>query len=197
MKLKCFLLDDKKQIQKKEIEFEKIEDLNEPLLQYCEMVDQDFFVKFFNKTFEIKKPDSFYYWDMAFSEVEDKLNIINAERNKFITYGKLGGRPRIRGAKEKTISVRFSAEEYSEIYKNYAESEIEKFSDFCRYRMQGKSIENQEINIEKNKHLAQYSKNFILLKNFIQSGIFNSSEKEYFLKELDDTIQKLKDEIKW
>lgn len=197
MKIKCFTIEDKKELNSKEIDFEKIEDLSEPLLNYCESVNQDFFIKFFNKTFEIKKPDNFYYWDMVFSEAEYKLNIINAERSKFISYGKLGGRPRIRGVKEKTISVRFSAEEYLEIYRDYAESEIEKFSDFCRYRMQGKSIESQELNIEKNKHLAQYSKNFILLKNFIQSGIFNTNEKEYFLKELDETIQKLKAEIKW
>ncbi len=116
----------------------------------------------------------------------------NIDKNKFIEWGKLGGRPKKINSKSERITLRFTPDEMEIIKKESAKNEIS-LTDYCRVILLNKTIPERE----KNLTLIEYGNNFSRLSNFIRMGIFNQEEKGYFLAELEETIKGIKNSIKW
>lgn len=116
----------------------------------------------------------------------------NIDKNKFIEWGKLGGRPKKINSKSERITLRFTPDEMEIIKKESVKNEIS-LTDYCRVILLNKTIPERE----KNLTLIEYGNNFSRLSNFIRMGIFNQEEKGHFLAELDETIKGIKNSIKW
>jgi hypothetical protein len=112
--------------------------------------------------------------------------------NKFVEFGKLGGRPKKEIKKSERITFRFTPDEMK-FLKEEAEKNKLTLTEYGRIILLNKTLPEKE----KNLALIQYANNFSRLSNFIKSGIFNSEEKEYFLKELEDTIKGIRNNLKW
>ena len=112
--------------------------------------------------------------------------------NKFVEFGKLGGRPKKEIKKSERITFRFTPDEMK-FLKEEAEKNKLTLTEYGRIILLNKTFPEKE----KNLALIQYANNFSRLSNFIKSGIFNSEEKEYFLKELEDTIKGIRNNLKW
>ena len=112
--------------------------------------------------------------------------------NKFVEFGKLGGRPKKEIKKSERITFRFTPDEMK-FLKEEAEKNKLTLTEYGRIILLNKTLPEKE----KNLSLIQYANNFSRLSNFIKSGIFNSEEKEYFLKELEDTIKGIRNNLKW
>ena len=112
--------------------------------------------------------------------------------NKFVEFGKLGGRPKKEIKKSERITFRFTPDEMK-FLKEEAEKNKLTLTEYGRIILLNKTLPEKE----KNLALIQYANNFSKLSNFIKSGIFNSEEKEYFLKELEDTIKGIRNNLKW
>ena len=104
--------------------------------------------------------------------------------------------PKKEKRKNKVISVRITEEQYFDLFEEFKESKISDFTEFCRFRLMNKNTESEAEKLQINTLLSQYATNFIRLRNFIQSSIFNSEEKNYFLKELSETIRAIREAIK-
>ena len=112
--------------------------------------------------------------------------------NKFVEFGKLGGRPKKEIKKSERITFRFTPDAMK-FLKEEAEKNKLTLTEYGRIILLNKTLPEKE----KNLALIQYANNFSRLSNFIKSGIFNSEEKEYFLKELEDTIKGIRNNLKW
>ena len=112
--------------------------------------------------------------------------------NKFVEFGKLGGRPKKEIKKSERITFRFTPDEMK-FLKEEAEKNKLTLTEYGRIILLNKTLPEKE----KNLALIQYANNFSRLSNFIKSGIFNSEEKEYFLNELEDTIKGIRNNLKW
>ena len=112
--------------------------------------------------------------------------------NKFVEFGKLGGRPKKEIKKSERITFRFTPDEMK-FLKEEAEKNKLTLTEYGRIILLNKTLPEKE----KNLALIQYANNFSRLSNFIKSGIFNSEEKEYILKELEDTIKGIRNNLKW
>ena len=114
------------------------------------------------------------------------------QKNKFVEFGKLGGRPKKEIKKSERITFRFTPDEMK-FLKEESEKNKLTLTEYGRIILLNKTLPEKE----KNLSLIQYANNFSRLSNFIKSGIFNSEEKEYFLKELEDTIKGIRNNLKW
>lgn len=114
------------------------------------------------------------------------------KKNKYIEWGKLGGRPKKDEKKSERITLRYTP---AEIKKLQEESEKRglKLTEYLR----GISLNRTFPDYEKNQSLIEFANNFQRLKNYIHSGIFTQGEKDHFLHELDNTIKGIRNEIKW
>ena len=128
--------------------------------------------------------------DWAKKMVQNKKN--EPDKNKFVEWGKLGGRPQKENKKSERITLRFTPDEMKFLMQESERKNIS-LTDYSRIILLNKTLPEKE----KNLALIQYANNFSRLSNFIKSGIFNSEEKEYFLKELEDTIKGIRNNLKW
>ena len=128
--------------------------------------------------------------DWAKRMVQNKKN--ESDRNKFIEWGKLGGRPIKENKKSERITLRFTPDEMKFLIQESERKNIS-LTDYSRIILLNKTIPNKENNLQ----LIEYANNFSRLSNFIKSGIFNSEEKSYFLEELETTIKEIKNAINW
>lgn len=114
------------------------------------------------------------------------------EKNKFSEWGKLGGRPQKENKKSERITFRFTPNEMNFLKEESSKKELT-LTEYGRIILLNKTLPNKD----KNLLLIQYANNFSRLSNFIKMGIFNAEEKEYFLKELEDTIKGIQSNINW
>ena len=128
--------------------------------------------------------------DWAKKMVQNKKN--EPDKNKFVEWGKLGGRPQKENKKSERITMRFTPDEMKFLMQESERKNIS-LTDYSRIILLNKTIPNRENNLQ----LIEYANNFSRLSNFIKSGIFNAEEKSYFLEELETTIKEIKNAINW
>lgn len=115
-----------------------------------------------------------------------------AERNQFVEWGKLGGRPKKDIRKSERLTIRFTPDEMK-FLKEKSEKNGISLTDYSRIILLNKTIPNKEKNLQ----LIKYENNFRRISNMFQMGIFNSEEKDYFLEELEATIKEIRNAINW
>jgi hypothetical protein len=114
------------------------------------------------------------------------------ERNKFVEWGKLGGRPKKDIKKSERLTIRFTPDEMKFLKEKSEKNDIS-LTDYSRIILLNKTIPDKEKNLQ----LIKYENNFRRISNMFQMGIFNSEEKEYFLEELESTIKEIRNAINW
>lgn len=112
------------------------------------------------------------------------------KKEKFIEYGKKGGRPIKDQKRTERVHIRMTKEA-----KKLAIEKADKigisFPEYCR-----KAIENKPLpNVEKTKILLEYRTNFNRISNHFKSNIWTEEERKEYLKLIKETIQKLNKEI--
>ena len=128
--------------------------------------------------------------DWAKKMVQNKKN--EPDKNKFVEWGKLGGRPTKEIKKSERITLRFTPDEMKFLI-NESDKKNISLTDYSRIILLNKTIPDREKNLQ----LIEFANNFSRLSNFIKSGIFNAEEKSYFLEELKTTIKEIKNAINW
>lgn len=114
------------------------------------------------------------------------------EENKFKVWGKLGGRPKVDHRMKMQVNIRFTVDDYNKLLKKAQEKNMET-SAYCRIVLSEKEIPN----VEQNKTLMRYANNFSKIKNYMQMGIFNESEKKRLIDEIEVLISEMRSLIKW
>ena len=112
--------------------------------------------------------------------------------SKFSEWGKLGGRPIKNYKMSKVISFRLTPKEFAEIEVK-AKNKKMIIAEYCRVILNEREIPN----VEQNKTLIKYANNFSKIKNYMQMGIFNESEKKRQIDEIEVLISEMRSLIKW
>ena len=102
--------------------------------------------------------------DWAKKMVQNKKN--EPDKNKFVEWGKLGGRPQKENKKSERITLRFTPDEMKFLMQESERKNIS-LTDYSRIILLNKTIPNKENNLQ----LIEYANNFSRLSNFIKSGI--------------------------
>jgi len=142
---------------------------------------------------DVLKLDFMDDFERELLEALEKDLASKAKKQQAVEWGKLGGRPKKEIRKTEKITLRFTPDEFEELHRKSEDLKFKRLTEYCTFVLNEKEIPR----VEENKMLANYIHNFTKLSNFIKAGIFNEYEKEYFMKELDETIKGLKKEIKW
>lgn len=114
------------------------------------------------------------------------------EINKFVEWGKLGGRPKKDIKKSERLTIRFTPDEMKFLKEKSEKNDIS-LTDYSRIILLNKTIPDKEKNLQ----LIKYENNFRRISNMFQMGIFNSEEKDYFLEEIETTIKEIRNAINW
>lgn len=113
------------------------------------------------------------------------------EENKFKIWGKLGGRPKKEIKKNIKISFRLTPREFADIASKAKNKNLNK-SEYCRDLLSVREIPH----FEQNESLIKLADNFLRIKNYMQMGIFNESEKKRLLDEIEVLISEMRSVLK-
>lgn len=145
---------------------------------------------------DIPGKNEYQFWNENFENSPGENEIKKGEKkieNKFIEFGKLGGRPSLKELKKtERINLFFTKNEMN-ILQDKADSVNMKLNDFCRKILNEKELPNKEENLL----LNQYILNFKRISNFMKAGIWNEEEKKRLENEILDIIKLLKNNLTW